>query len=109
MKSREEVQRLKSQWIDDPCWDLEDTPGYEEYYEELLACRQNQERKWALLEDIRLRDLAIKYGIPGKTKLAAYIESLEDQIERLNWKNDVLTRQLAGNNQFRNQQNLKAI
>lgn len=109
MKSRKDVEKLKSQWKDDPCWDIEDTEGFEDYYDELIAYRQTQEKKWARLEHLRLCDLAIKYGIPGKLEVAAYIESLEDQIERLNWKNDVLTRQLAGNNQFRNQQNLKAI
>lgn len=109
MKSREEVQRLKGQWIDDPCWDIEATEGYEDYYDELLAFRQTQERKWSKLEELRLRDLACRYGIPGNMRLAKYIEDLEDRIQMLIWKNDVLTRKLAEGTQLSNRNNLKAI
>lgn len=36
MKSREEVENLKKNWLEDPCYDIETTEGFEEYKEELL-------------------------------------------------------------------------
>ena len=35
MRTREDVQLLKQQWLRDPCWDLTDTTGFEEHREEL--------------------------------------------------------------------------
>ena len=34
-KTRDEVEELKANWSCDPCWDLEDTEGFEEYADEL--------------------------------------------------------------------------
>ena len=34
-KSREEIEDLKSNWMADPCWDLYETEGFEEYRDEL--------------------------------------------------------------------------
>ena len=36
MKTREEVEALKREWLAEPCWDLEKTEGFEEYHDELL-------------------------------------------------------------------------
>ncbi len=41
MKTREEVEALKKEWEHDPCWDIEGTEGFEEYYSELLEYRIN--------------------------------------------------------------------
>lgn len=35
MKTREEEEDLKQNWVNDPCWDIEETEGFEEYREEL--------------------------------------------------------------------------
>lgn len=35
-----QIQQLKENWKQDPCWDIEDTPGFEEHHAELLAWRQ---------------------------------------------------------------------
>lgn len=32
---REAVEKLKRSWLNDPCWDLEDTEGFETYRQEL--------------------------------------------------------------------------
>lgn len=42
----EDLQALKDNWFNDPCWDIEDTEGFEEYKEELLTFRKEQEAKW---------------------------------------------------------------
>lgn len=44
-KTVEEVDALKLNWIKDPCWDIEETEGFEEYREELLAFRQKIEKE----------------------------------------------------------------
>lgn len=46
MKTREEVEALKAEWANDPCWDLEKTEGFEEYHDELFAFTIEQERLW---------------------------------------------------------------
>lgn len=35
--SREDVERLKSDWLIDPCWDLGRSEGFEDYWDELKA------------------------------------------------------------------------
>jgi hypothetical protein len=51
MKTREEVESLKRSWRNDPIWDIEDTEGFEEHREELLAFRVEMEEKWAIERD----------------------------------------------------------
>ena len=46
MKSREELENLKRNWKQDPCYDIEDTEGFEEYREELLAFSKEQQAIW---------------------------------------------------------------
>jgi hypothetical protein len=44
-KTREEVEALKSSWSKDPCWDIEETEGFEDHQEELLAFRNEHESR----------------------------------------------------------------
>ena len=46
MKTPEEVQQLQANWHADPIWDIEDTDGFEEYREVLIAYRQACEIRW---------------------------------------------------------------
>lgn len=39
MKTQEEIQELKDQWVMDPCWDIEQTEGFGDHFEELKAYR----------------------------------------------------------------------
>jgi len=41
MKTQEEINELKRQWKQDPCWDIEETEGFEGHHEELTAYRLN--------------------------------------------------------------------
>jgi hypothetical protein len=43
MKTPEEIEDLKSQWLADGCWDIESTSGFEAHHRELLEWRQNYE------------------------------------------------------------------
>lgn len=40
-------EKLKRDWLSDSSWDIEDTEGFEDHREELLAWRQEHERKRA--------------------------------------------------------------
>lgn len=42
-KTRDEIEALKEGWKRDPIWDIEDTEGFEQHREELLAWRRDWE------------------------------------------------------------------
>jgi len=42
-KTWRELEALKASWLGDPCWDLEDTPGFEADRGELYAFRLEQQ------------------------------------------------------------------
>jgi hypothetical protein len=47
MATREAIDKLILDWRVSPCWELEDTPGFEEHRDELLAARLKYEAKTA--------------------------------------------------------------
>jgi len=47
MKTRQEVEDLKKQWMIDPIWDLEQTEGFEDYKIELEIFSLKQKLVWA--------------------------------------------------------------
>ena len=55
MKTEAEVTQLKVEWASDPCWDIEDTEGFEEYHDELLAYRIQMEQHWR--REIELQEI----------------------------------------------------
>lgn len=74
MKTRDEVEHLKANLIADPCYDLEETEGFEEYREELfdfsekrkIICEERfqkekkrilQEAKVSCVDDLRYNGL----------------------------------------------------
>ena len=46
MKTKEQIEHLKQDWLNDPCWDISDTEGYEDHYNELKAFEDEQNAKW---------------------------------------------------------------
>lgn len=59
----EELRLLKLDWKRDPCWDIEETEGFEAHRDELLAFRKKQEQKWDIENTIRLRLFIQKQSI----------------------------------------------
>ncbi len=59
MKSREEVELLKSNWSQDPCWDIEHSEGFEDYYNELVEFSE-QHRKQNAIRWTEYRKTAFK-------------------------------------------------
>lgn len=81
--TRADIDELKKQWLYDPIWDIEETEGFEDFRDELLAWRLDLKNK---REAERLKinqDRAEKIGIPGNVEHLKYLESLEFRIERL--------------------------
>jgi hypothetical protein len=83
MKTREEIDGLKSAWRHDPIWDIECTEGFEAHYDELLEYRREVEQVWKDRSNERLMDKAEKLGVPGNTRLAQHIDFLEHKINQL--------------------------
>jgi hypothetical protein len=78
MKTRDEVEDLKRQWLQDPIWDLEDSgEGFEAYHDELLAFRLEKEAEWERLIEERLRADAEAWGVDVAT--ASEIQALTAQ------------------------------
>jgi hypothetical protein len=88
MKTMSEIEDLKSQWESDPCWDLEDTDGFEDYEDELLAYRKQKEIEWKQKAKQKVRDKAAELGCPENLKLAEYVMSLEWRLEKLEGRSE---------------------
>jgi hypothetical protein len=46
LKTSEQVEALKRNWLNDPVWDIEDTPGFEAHRDELAAFHQQMRAEW---------------------------------------------------------------
>ena len=83
IRTKEEIEGLKNAWRNDPIWDLEETQGFEEHYQELLGYRKHWEQVWEDRRNKKLLAKAEKLGIPGNVTLAKYIDNLEAKVEQL--------------------------
>ena len=81
--TRAQVEDLKSQWLFDGCWDIEDTEGYELYRDELLAFRLEAEAKATADYNAQLEAKADELGVPGNIKLAEYVMILERRLDQI--------------------------
>jgi hypothetical protein len=79
VKTQAEIDALKHEWQRDPCWDIEETEGFEAYREELAAWRRGIAFKQSRAESRRLRDKADNLGC--SVALVRYIERLERAVE----------------------------
>lgn len=52
MKTPSEIQALIENWIEDPCWDIEDTEGFEDHKDILLKYRLWYEDYSRLLNEV---------------------------------------------------------
>jgi len=98
-----EIDELKAGWASDPCFDIEDTEGFEDVREDLLQFRQEMELKWKQRDEqernklaetlgFRVREL-YEFGVQYTLDPAVFtdvmaallnrIHSLEDRIDLL--------------------------
>lgn len=89
-KTREDVDTLKRNWLSDPCYDITDIEGFEEYEAELVVFAQEQEALWAArraARDAEAKAIVLAkagdLGIPGNIALAGYVMALEQRISQL--------------------------
>ena len=80
-KTKKAIDKLKRSWESDPCWDIEDTEGFEAHREELAKYRKEMEHKWDYERIMRIDAQAFKLECSFKT--AKYTLALEDRIARL--------------------------
>jgi len=81
MKTREEVEKLKREWGKDPCWDIYDTEGFEEYKDELIVYQKSINDKYEAQRQ-KEREIenseADKLGVHGLYRI---IKDLHTKIE----------------------------
>lgn len=100
MKTRAELDELKLSWREDPSWDIEDTPGFEEHRAELAAFRRDIETERdavlarlhaagieRLIKPARVAALGLKLDLPGTLEDAVRLAAemllpLQRQLER---------------------------
>jgi RNA polymerase-interacting CarD/CdnL/TRCF family regulator len=83
MKTRKEVEKLKSDWESDPIWNLHETEEFEEYYDELKKFQEEKETMWKKIQEEEEKEFdkkALKLGIEG---LYRKILRQEIEIDRL--------------------------
>lgn len=80
MATAEQIRNIKAVWLNDPTWDIEDTEGFEDHREELLAYRLETEARWESEHKEQLVKKAEEIGCPGNLKLAEYVMGLERRI-----------------------------
>ncbi len=97
LKTIEEVEELKRGWMQDPCWELGGTQGFELYREELEAFQRVCETNWAGEHQQKLEDKAVSLGAAGNTLLAVWVLGLEAKLSKLE---DQLDRHLNDEDYF---------
>lgn len=81
MATPNEIATLKTNWFNDPIWDIEDTEGFEAHYDELKTYHETQRRLWKEARDSEMALKALELGC--SPELAAYIQRLEQRIAHL--------------------------
>jgi hypothetical protein len=85
--TRDDVIKLKEDWMRDPCFDLDGIPGFEAYDEELRAFQTAQEQQWKATYEAkraaRIGKLAVQLGCADNLQLAAYVDGLNSQLDAL--------------------------
>lgn len=87
-KSADEIESLKKNWVKDPCWDIEDTDGFEYHHEELLAWRKDLEIKHRLASEVRqemrFEKIMAETGVTDKT-IALSLNTFEEIVNKANY------------------------
>jgi hypothetical protein len=71
------VEKLKADWLRDPCWDIEDTEGFEGYRDHLAAFATEQRARWA-------REQAQRQQTEREAQPAYWLKELVTEIKTMN-------------------------
>lgn len=80
MKTKEEVRRLKINWLSDPCFDLSLQPGFEDYRNELAEFENFHINKWADERREKINSFGQIIGIDNNFLLAEMIYGMRRAI-----------------------------
>jgi hypothetical protein len=87
MTTKDEVEKLKAGWVDDPCLDIEETEGFEDVREELLQFRKEFEAESLARREEqiarRARIVAVDTGVSnqGAAKAISTYEEIEREVD----------------------------
>lgn len=81
--TQEAIERLKQEWAADPCWDIEDTEGFEAVREALAKFHEEWTRKREEAKIQRLYATAERLGMPGNLTLAEQWDRLERRLHEM--------------------------
>lgn len=87
-RTEAEIAELKRQWQADPCWDIEDTEGFEYHYMELRRWREALEDERRVREINRVTTRAAHLGFTYDQM--RFIEGLESRIDYLEKQGQML-------------------
>lgn len=76
--TRQDLEKLKSDWARDPCWDIEDTEGFESFRDELLAFSEQKTREWDREKEVFLMRYAEHHGVTADA--AREMQGLEARV-----------------------------
>jgi len=80
VRTAAEIEALQANWASDPCWDIEDTEGFEAHHAELLAYRLAYEERIEADYQRKLEAKAAELGLPGNVVAAGAFLRLEQQL-----------------------------
>ena len=78
MKTRHDIEVLKTGWLRDPCWNVETTPGFEAHADELRAFRIATGACWKVAGDAREAAIDAEADQLGTHGLLRLVRQLED-------------------------------
>jgi hypothetical protein len=87
-RTADEIAELKRNWTNDPCWDIEDTEGFEYHYMELRRWREALEDQRRVNEINRVTTRGAHLGFTYDQM--RFMENLERQIRTLRQEIDAL-------------------
>jgi hypothetical protein len=87
LKTKEQLDELKSQWISDPIWELHMTEGFEEHEQELRQFQAEQEQRWVWEQEQEFKEFQKLSGTARNNKMAKYLYAMSKKIMKL--ENDI--------------------
>lgn len=87
MRTREEVEKLKFEWKCDPCWDIYDTEGFEDYKDELKEYQKKCEKIW---ENQRMEEKAYQDANARSLGLEGLYQMILDLQNRLDFAEEII-------------------
>lgn len=85
MKTPEEIEELKRQWKQDPCWDIFSTEGFEDHVTELTEFQEkyNAEQMERYERELERYCISIGYTYPEQKLLAEHYREFKNELTKI--------------------------